>query len=84
MKKNQTNKQKVENKSEKKYTLDQVQSLAALIAAGILGIGGQECIDNAEKLPEDLKAVLVATIMASRDCMKDSILESILAKKNLS
>lgn len=83
MKKNQTNKQKVENKSEKKYTLDQVQSLAALIAAGILGIGGQECIDNAEKLPEDLKAVLVATIMASRDCMKDSILESILAKKNL-
>ena len=80
MKKNQQK----ENKSEKKFTLDQVQSLAALIAAGILGIGGQECIDSAEKLPEDLKAVLIATIMASRDCRKDSILESILAKKNLS
>lgn len=77
------NRHKVENKSEEKFTLDQVQSLSALIAAGIIGVGGQECVDEADKLPEELKKVLIATIMAARDCMMaqvPSMLASVLAK----
>lgn len=78
------NRHKAENKSEEKlFTLDQVQSLAALIAAGVMGIGGQECADEAKKLPEELKKVLVASIMAARECMMaqvPSMLASVLAK----
>lgn len=76
------NRHKAENK-EKLFTLDQVQSLAALIAAGVMGIGGQECADEAKKLPEELKKVLVASIMAARECMMaqvPSMLASVLAK----
>lgn len=91
------NRHKVENKSEtpknsrsefledkeKLFTLDQVQSLAALIAAGVMGIGGQECIEQVEKLPIELKKVLVASVMAARECMMTqvpSMLASVLAK----
>lgn len=78
------NRHRVENKSEEKlFTLDQVQSLAALIAAGVMGVGGQECIEQAEKLPIELKKVLVASVMAARECMMaqiPSMLASVLAK----
>lgn len=91
------NRHKVENKSEapknsrsefseakeKLFTLDQVQSLAVLVASGVMGIGGQECIEEAKKLPEELKKVLVASVMAARECMMaqvPSMLASVLAK----
>lgn len=64
---------KEQNKHEEMYTLEQVQSLAALIAAGILGITGQECFDEAEKLPVELKKVLVASILAARDTIKSIV-----------
>lgn len=76
------NRHKSENKK-KLFTLDQVQSLAALVAAGVMGIGGQECIEEAEKLPEELKKVLIAATMAARECMMaqvPSMLASVLAK----
>lgn len=78
------NRPKVENKSEEKlFTLGQVQSLAALVASGVMGIGGPECIEEAEKLPEELQKVLIAAIMAARECMMaqvPSMLASVLAK----
>lgn len=78
------NRHKVENKSEEKlFTLGQVQSLAALVASGVMGIGGPECIEEAEKLPEELQKVLIAAIMAARECMMaqvPSMLASVLAK----
>lgn len=78
------NRHKVENKSkEKLFTLGQVQSLAALVASGVMGIGGQECIEEAEKLPEELQKVLIAATMAARECMiaqVPSMLASVLAK----
>lgn len=82
-KEDKTNQNRHKVEKEEKFTLDQVQSLSALIAAGILGIGGQECIDEAEKLPEELKKVLIATTMAARDCMMAQVpgmLASVLAK----
>lgn len=78
------NRRKVENKSEEKlFTLDQAQSLAALVAAGVMGIGEQECVEEAKKLPEELKKVLIVAIMAARECMAaqiPSMLASVLAK----
>lgn len=78
------NRHKVENKSEEKlFTLGQVQSLAALVASGVMGIGGPECIEEAEKLPEELQKVLIAATMAARECMMaqvPSMLASVLAK----
>lgn len=77
------NKPKDSKAEEKLFTLDQVQSLAALIAAGVMGIGGRECIEEAEKLPEELKKVLIAATMAARECMAAQIpnmLASVLAK----
>lgn len=78
------NRHKVENKSEEKlFTLGQVQSLAALVASGVMGIGGPECAKEAEKLPEELQKVLIAAIMAARECMMaqvPSMLASVLAK----
>lgn len=78
------NRHKAENKSEEKlFTLDQVQSLAALVASGVMGIGEQECIEEAKKLPIELKKVLVASVMAAREYMMTqmpSMLASVLAK----
>lgn len=78
------NRRKVENKPEEKlFTLGQVQSLATLIAAGVMGIGGQECADEAKKLPEELQKVLIVAVLAARDCMEaqiPSMLASVLAK----
>lgn len=68
---------------EKLFALDQVQSLAALVASGVMGIGGPECAKEAEKLPEELQKVLIAAIMAARECMMaqvPSMLASVLAK----
>lgn len=83
MKKEDKNKQRHAEQKEKLFTLDQVISLAQLITAGVMGIGGQECADEAMKLPDPLKAVLVSAILASRECMKDmvpSMLSSLVAK----
>ena len=87
------NQHKVENKAlkncefseakEKLFTLDQVQSLAALVAAGVIGVGGLECVKEAEKLPEELQKVLIAATIAARECMMaqvPSMLASVLAK----
>lgn len=87
------NRHKAENKAlkncefseakEKLFTLDQVQSLAALVAAGVMGVGGLECVKEAEKLPEELQKVLIAATMAARECMMTqmpSMLASVLAK----
>lgn len=78
------NRRKVENKpKEELFTLGQVQSLAALVASGIMGIGGPECAKEAEKLPEELQKVLIAAVMAARECMMaqvPSMLASVLAK----
>ena len=82
-KEDKTNKNRHRIENEEKFTLDQVQSLSALIAAGVMGIGGQECIEEAEKLPEELKIVLIAATMAARECMMaqvPSMLASVLAK----
>lgn len=91
------NRHKVENKpkapknsqsefseaKEELFTLDQVKSLAALTATGVMGIGGQECIEEVEKLPIELKKVLIAVTLAARECMMakvPSMLASVLAK----
>ena len=81
-KEDKTNKNRHKAK-EKLFTLDQVQSLAALVASGVMGIGGQECIEEAEKLPEELQKVLIAATMAARECMMAQVpgmLASVLAK----
>lgn len=83
MKKEDKNKRHHAEQKEELFTLDQVTSLAQLITAGVMGIGGQECVDQAEKLPNPLKAVLISSILASRACMKDmipSMLSSLAAK----
>lgn len=74
-----------ENRGQKEemFTKEQVMSLAQLITAGVMGIGGQECVDQAQELPMELQNILISSILASRQCMKDmvpSMLSSILAK----
>lgn len=82
-KENKTNRNRQDKKPEERFTLEQVQSLAMLVTSGVLGIGGSECIEDAQKLPESLQKVLIASILAARECMKlqvPSMLASILAK----
>lgn len=78
------NKRHERREVEEKFTLEQVQSLAALITAGVLCVGGKEYAEEAEKLPLSLKKVLIATILTGRDYVQSQIpsaLASILAKQ---
>lgn len=82
-KKNQNNKPRKDPRREETFTADQVVKLAQLITAGVMGIGGEECVKDATELPETLQKILISSILASRECMKEmipSMLGSILAK----
>lgn len=77
--KNQNNKPK----RNETFTADQVVKLAQLITAGVMGIGNEDCAKEAMELPETLQNILISSILASRECMKEmipSMLGSILAK----
>lgn len=65
------------------FTADQVTKLAQLITAGVMGIGGKECAEEAKKLPETLQKIIIASVLAARSCMEEmvpSMLGNILAK----
>lgn len=79
--KNQNN--KPDSKRNETFTADQVVKLAQLITAGVMGIGNEDCAKEAMELPETLQKILISSILASRECMKEmipSMLGSILAK----
>lgn len=76
---------RAENREHKEemFTKEQVISLAQLITAGVMGIGGKECAEDAQKLPMPLQEILISSILASRECMKEMIpgmLSSLAAK----
>ena len=52
--KNKQTRRRTENREHKEemFTKEQVISLAQLITAGVMGIGGQECVEQAQELPK--------------------------------
>ena len=81
----QQHRRPVENRGHKEemFTEEQVMSLVQLVTAGVLGVGNMDCVKQAQKLPMTLQRMLVASILASRECVGEMIpgmLSSVLAK----
>ena len=69
-----TKQRKPESKPEreKMFKESDVKNLATLLTLGIMGLGGEECVERAMKLPEELQVILMASVMASRDVIATS------------
>lgn len=83
MKREDKNKQsKPEQKParENMFKESDVQELITLNTLGVMGLGGEECAKRAQKLPEKLQKMLIASIMASRETVAMTLLGSLAAK----